>query len=199
MTLDINFFRPEKGGDPDKIRKNQERRFADPTMVDKVVKSDEEWWKARHMADNWNKMKNMASKAIGEKMKVRERLLCNRHATIASALEGNLRVIECKWDSESEFLIMPIFDVVYNKTFICKPYVDSLIFHQIAVCSIATEVLASSRQGSRKAGVSLQGGKVEAGTIKATWNAHWKQLPRSGGRYIFENLVRDSEPCPLRT
>ena len=27
------------------------------------------------MADNWNKMKNMASKAIGEKMKVRERHL----------------------------------------------------------------------------------------------------------------------------
>ena len=60
MTLDIDLFRPEKGGDPDKIRKNQERRFADPTMVDKVVKCDEEWWKARHMADNWNKMKNKA-------------------------------------------------------------------------------------------------------------------------------------------
>ena len=25
---------------------------------------------ARHDADNWNKLKNMASKAIGEKMKV---------------------------------------------------------------------------------------------------------------------------------
>ena len=45
MTLDIDLFRPEKGGDPDKIRKNQERRFANPTMVDKVVKSDEEWRK----------------------------------------------------------------------------------------------------------------------------------------------------------
>ena len=47
MTLDIDLFRPEKGGDPDKIRKNQERRFADPAMVDKVVKSDEEWRKGR--------------------------------------------------------------------------------------------------------------------------------------------------------
>ena len=45
MTLDIDLFRPEKGGDPEKIRKNQERRFADPAMVDKVVKSDEEWRK----------------------------------------------------------------------------------------------------------------------------------------------------------
>ena len=47
MTLDIDLFRPEKGGDPEKIRKNQERRFADPAMVDKVVKSDEEWRKGR--------------------------------------------------------------------------------------------------------------------------------------------------------
>ena len=37
------------------------------------------------MADNWNKMKNMASKAIGEKMKVkRERGRCT---TIASAIK----------------------------------------------------------------------------------------------------------------
>ena len=27
--------------------RNQERRFADPAMVDKVVKSDEEWRKGR--------------------------------------------------------------------------------------------------------------------------------------------------------
>ena len=50
MTLDIDLFRPEKGGDPDKIRKNQERRFADPAMVDKVVKSDEEWRKGKNVA-----------------------------------------------------------------------------------------------------------------------------------------------------
>ena len=49
MTLDIDLFRPEKGGDPDKIRRNQERRFADPAMVDKVVKSDEEWRKGKNV------------------------------------------------------------------------------------------------------------------------------------------------------
>ncbi len=47
MTLDIDQFRPEKGGNPDKVRENQKRRFNDPTMVDKVVKSDEEWRKGR--------------------------------------------------------------------------------------------------------------------------------------------------------
>ena len=34
------------------------------------------------MADNWNKMKNMASKVIGEKMKVREK---SCYKTVASA------------------------------------------------------------------------------------------------------------------
>ena len=43
MTLDIDSFRPEKGGNPDKVRENQKRRFADPALVDKVVNSDEAW------------------------------------------------------------------------------------------------------------------------------------------------------------
>jgi hypothetical protein len=30
------------------------------------------------MADNWNKLKNVASKAIGEKMKVRDAERCRR-------------------------------------------------------------------------------------------------------------------------
>ncbi len=54
------------------VRENQRRRFADPAMVDRIVKSDEDWRKKRFEADNLNKLKNLASKAIGEKMKVRK-------------------------------------------------------------------------------------------------------------------------------
>ena len=43
MTLDLDAFRPEKGGDPDKVRENQRKRFADETLVDKVVDSDQQW------------------------------------------------------------------------------------------------------------------------------------------------------------
>merc|ERR1712007_307627 len=43
------------------IKENQKKRFCDEGMVDKIVE-----------ADNWNKLKNMASKAIGEKMKKKE-------------------------------------------------------------------------------------------------------------------------------
>ena len=45
MVLDIDEFRPEKGGDPQKIRENQKRRFAKVEMVDEIVQADELWRK----------------------------------------------------------------------------------------------------------------------------------------------------------
>ena len=45
MTLDIDQFRPEKGGNPEKVRQNQINRFAKPEMVDQVVELDEKWRK----------------------------------------------------------------------------------------------------------------------------------------------------------
>ena len=47
MVLDIDEFRPEKGGNPEKIRENQRKRFSDVTMVDKIVESDEKWRKGQ--------------------------------------------------------------------------------------------------------------------------------------------------------
>ena len=45
MVLDIDLFRAEKGGDPDRVRKSQKDRFKDPALVDKVVEHDEAWRK----------------------------------------------------------------------------------------------------------------------------------------------------------
>jgi len=72
MVLDIDLYRAEKGGNPDKIKENQKKRFCDEGMVDKIVEYDNLWRQSRFEADNWNKLKNMASKAIGEKMKKKE-------------------------------------------------------------------------------------------------------------------------------
>jgi seryl-tRNA synthetase len=47
MVLDLDLFRTEKGGDPAKIRENQERRFKDVTLVDKVVEKDVLWRKCK--------------------------------------------------------------------------------------------------------------------------------------------------------
>ncbi|XP_037271682.2 seryl-tRNA synthetase [Rhipicephalus microplus] len=72
MVLDLELFRADKGGDPEKIRQNQRRRFKDPGLVDKVVDADTVWRKLRHQLDNWNKLKNLCSKEIGQKMKKKE-------------------------------------------------------------------------------------------------------------------------------
>ncbi|XP_054567769.1 serine--tRNA ligase, cytoplasmic isoform X2 [Eptesicus fuscus] len=72
MVLDLDLFREDKGGDPDRIRETQKNRFKDPGLVDRLVKADGEWRKCRFRADNLNKLKNLCSKTIGEKMKKKE-------------------------------------------------------------------------------------------------------------------------------
>ncbi|XP_003479248.1 serine--tRNA ligase, cytoplasmic isoform X1 [Cavia porcellus] len=72
MVLDLDLFRVDKGGNPDLIRETQEKRFKDPGLVDQLVKADSEWRRCRFRADNLNKLKNLCSKTIGEKMKKKE-------------------------------------------------------------------------------------------------------------------------------
>jgi len=72
MVLNIDLFRPEKGGNPEKMRENQVKRYKDPKLVDIIVQKDEEWRKLRFNGDHLNKLKNLSSKATGEKMKNKE-------------------------------------------------------------------------------------------------------------------------------
>lgn len=72
MVLDLDLFRADKGGNPDKIRENQTKRFKDVGLVEEVINQDSLWRQLRHKADNWNKLKNVCSKAVGEKMKKKE-------------------------------------------------------------------------------------------------------------------------------
>ena len=44
--LDITLFRVDQGGNPDMVRESQRRRYADVTLVDKVIEQDEEWRKS---------------------------------------------------------------------------------------------------------------------------------------------------------
>jgi len=72
MVLDLDLFRPDKGGNPDAIKENQKKRFKDLGMIDKITELDGKWRKLRFDADNWNKLKNLCSKTIGSKMKNKE-------------------------------------------------------------------------------------------------------------------------------
>merc|ERR1719228_1885361 len=69
MVLDIDQFRAEKGGNPEKIKENQRKRFCDEGMVDKIVEYDNLWRQATFEADNWNKIRTLVDAAIEENKK----------------------------------------------------------------------------------------------------------------------------------
>ncbi|XP_078500341.1 serine--tRNA ligase, cytoplasmic [Lissotriton helveticus] len=72
MVLDLDLFRADKGGDPEAVRETQRKRFKDPGLVDRLLQADGVWRRSRFQADNLNKLKNLCSKTIGEKMKKKE-------------------------------------------------------------------------------------------------------------------------------
>uniref|UniRef100_A0A7N0TB20 serine--tRNA ligase n=1 Tax=Kalanchoe fedtschenkoi TaxID=63787 RepID=A0A7N0TB20_KALFE len=62
--LDINLFREDKGGNPDAIRESQRRRYADATLVDDVIKLDDEWRKAQYAVDQIRRELNQKAKEV---------------------------------------------------------------------------------------------------------------------------------------
>ena len=49
MVLDLELFRADKGGCPDKIRENQSKRFKDVKLVDCVIDCDAKWRKCKYL------------------------------------------------------------------------------------------------------------------------------------------------------
>nr|CRZ25712.1 Bm2816 [Brugia malayi] len=72
MVLDIDLFREEKGGDPELVRDSQRKRYKDVKLVDDVIDYDQRWRRDRFSTDNFNRLINLCSKVIGEKMKKKE-------------------------------------------------------------------------------------------------------------------------------
>lgn len=69
MVLDLDLFRPDKGGDPERVRANVRKRFDSEASVDKVMDLDGQWRKFRWSLDQLNKAKNIISKEYGARMK----------------------------------------------------------------------------------------------------------------------------------
>ena len=65
MPLDVQLFREDQGGDPEKVRESQRRRFKDPKVVDLVIEQDNIQRKAISQLNNANKESRQISIAIG--------------------------------------------------------------------------------------------------------------------------------------
>ena len=55
MVLDLDLFRPDKGGDLEAIKENQKKRFKDVGMIDKVTDLDAKWRKCMIYSNNFLK------------------------------------------------------------------------------------------------------------------------------------------------
>ena len=51
MVLDLDLFRADKGGDPEKMRELQRKRYKKPEVVDQILEADEKWRRLRFLGD----------------------------------------------------------------------------------------------------------------------------------------------------
>ncbi|KAK8110538.1 uncharacterized protein PG998_006995 [Apiospora kogelbergensis] len=70
--LDVTDFIKERGGDPEKIRESQRRRYAPVEVVDEVIAMWEDHRKTNYAASQVNTKINETQKAIGAKKKAKE-------------------------------------------------------------------------------------------------------------------------------
>ena len=72
MPLDINLFRKDRGGDPEKVRESQRRRYDSVEIVDEIIKMDDEWRMMTGDIDKLKAKKNAIQKEVGKKKKAKE-------------------------------------------------------------------------------------------------------------------------------
>lgn len=102
--LDINLFRVDKGGDPEKLRQSQRRRGKPAEQVDQVIALDREWVKVRFDVDELNKQANALQAQIATKMRAKEDakgLVEERQEVLRrrDVLEAEMRVKEGQRDA----------------------------------------------------------------------------------------------------
>lgn len=75
MGIDINLFRKEKGGDPDKIKESEKKRFKkqeDIDRVDVIIDLDKEWRGTDYKFNKLNQKINSINKEIGKAKKAKK-------------------------------------------------------------------------------------------------------------------------------
>lgn len=111
MVLDLDLFREDKGGDPERVKANVRKRFDDEQSVDRVMELDAQWRKYRWSLDQLNKAKNLISKEYGLRMKQnREK---GSAGTNVKASSGSASSSSCK---DSAGLVSSNLEVKQEKT-----------------------------------------------------------------------------------
>jgi len=90
--LDINLFREYKGGNPEIVRESQRRRYADVSLVDKVIELDEAWRKSSNDINEAKKVINLISKEVANKMKNKKSGDINVNINVNISVDNNVNI-----------------------------------------------------------------------------------------------------------
>jgi len=72
MPIDVKWLRTYQGGDPERVRESQRRRFAKVELVDEVIAADEQWRESVNAVDRLKAAKNAQQKKITALKKAKE-------------------------------------------------------------------------------------------------------------------------------
>ena len=110
MPIDINHFRVEKGGDPEKVRASQRARFADETVVDQIMECDDKLRTAKYIEEGARKAKNDSAKAAGDRKKKDKKADISDLTAESKAMDAKIE--ECKITTRETQALM---DKLMNK------------------------------------------------------------------------------------
>eukprot|EP00928_Gymnodinium_smaydae_P006298 TRINITY_DN1221_c0_g1_i1.p1 TRINITY_DN1221_c0_g1~~TRINITY_DN1221_c0_g1_i1.p1 ORF type:complete len:479 (-),score=132.55 TRINITY_DN1221_c0_g1_i1:95-1531(-) len=98
MTIGIELLREEKGGDPEKVRESERRRFRGTELVDEVIALDKEWIKAQFTTEQKRKERGVVQKEITDRKKADKNDKCDDLMAKKTAIEKDIESLEKESD-----------------------------------------------------------------------------------------------------
>ncbi|KAK4538184.1 hypothetical protein CDCA_CDCA16G4209 [Cyanidium caldarium] len=144
--LDINLFRVEKGGDPERVRESQRRRYAEVEVVGRVVRLDEQWRRTRFRVDALRKELNELSRRIGAGKKCGEDVSMHKErVSVVKAELGGLERAASEEERERDALLRTVGNLVHESVPVSDDEAHNRVERTWGVPALVEERRASVR------------------------------------------------------
>jgi seryl-tRNA synthetase len=90
MTIGIEELRPDKGGDVERVKESERKRFRDGKVVDEVIELDKQWIKAQFNTEQKRKEVGVVQKSITERKKADKNAACDDLLKDKASLEEEI-------------------------------------------------------------------------------------------------------------
>lgn len=184
MVLDINLFRKEKGGNPEKIKESERNRFHDDTIVDKVIEFDEKWRKCIFQVEELKKEINAVNKEIGNRKKADRKANVEDLIKKSLSLKEELPILE----NEEKYLLKQrnsylakVGNVLNSKVVVSKDEVHNKVVKTWGVCKkfrIEDSDINEKKECESSSGNTTIGGSSNG---KLKYYHHFDLLLKIGG------------------